>query len=1018
MILKAGTYGFRRRMATLLLLTGLVQVVPGQPSLTKQGGICFRVENNPVLSKLHQFDSLLSSHGVHFSLAITPWVLPLSPEYVDSLISMHARGHDIMDNTPTHQTQFFNLLNVADTVLFSGNPGVDHFYQARICLKYSAVDTFQAHGEGLVNVYGNMVISHNAGEFADLTGNPYFFALYLNPAGKIFLWYNRQASNPADPDTVLIRSFWEEPVNLGTLLNIHYHKLTQQNVLMDPAAVLLLGQRSLSLFSQSGIPRPEIWIHPAGQMPYINGYQIRSILGDALLYKAGSNFANKSYLCYNEYNPQFICRYGMQNDEVQMETRSFAWNKHLIADQAAKHFLKISVSTFANPLGGWNAFLQRVDSLLNWCALTGIPVGNYSAWNAWLYDSLPSRTMNIFPALDLDRDGDHYPDGFDQEGWINSVYDTTEGVAASGHCSFALDEPGYFCQVTHLAGLEKGKNLIHIWSKNSGTDTCQISVQVSFPESGFVQVFTFQSDTGLWTKHSSSVIVPDSISLINVAAFRADTMPDTVWISGMQLYSAGFLKRSALPEQVVSKISQFLNVNLYDLVIDTIYDPSTISWWVKGQKHMDFRFLSGQYLQPLKPQSFWIGQDTAWLMALSPDGVMDSCRLTFESIPIEGFCPGVPVTIALLDTLENDFITWTSIPFDSTISDPHLRNPTVNAPVTTLYLVEAISPQGPIQHDSITIVRYALPAPSLPADTNLCSGDSVSFTATGGVHYVWSTGDTSATITVAPIVPTTYTVAITTQDGCTGYDSTHVIVWQRPDVHMWGLWPAYCIYDIPSSVFGDPPGGTFSGPGLTGDIFYPDSANLGKNTLTYLFVDTTGCINSDTLVVTVYPRPQVIPQPTDTTLCADKSITLHAGAGNNSYLWSNGVADSIVTVDTTGVGLGLYSIWVYVTNNGCVNMDTAYITFVECPIGVNDPGNAPAFRIYPNPASRILLVEPLITIPETYSVEVLNPAGMVLIAQPGNIGKVQIELNGIAGGVYLLKISLSGREYYYRFIRI
>jgi hypothetical protein len=99
-------------------------------------------------------------------------------------------------------------------------------------------------------------------------------------------------------------------------------------------------------------------------------------------------------------------------------------------------------------------------------------------------------------------------------------------------------------------------------------------------------------------------------------------------------------------------------------------------------------------------------------------------------------------------------------------------------------------------------------------------------------------------------------------------------------------------------------------------------------------------------------------------------------------------------------------------------MDTAYITFVECPIGVNDPENAPAFRIYPNPASRILLVEPLITIPETYSVEVLNPAGMVLIAQPGNIGKVQIELNGIAGGVYLLKISLSGREYYYRFIRI
>ncbi|MFH1160145.1 MAG: T9SS type A sorting domain-containing protein [bacterium] len=1014
-----GTYRYLRRGALgILLLIGLTVSFSSQaqPYQTKQGGICFRVDNNPALSKLHQFDSLFSAYDNHFSLAITSWVLPLSPEYIDSLISLSAKGHEVMDNTPTHQTQFFNLLNAADTSLFAGNPGVDHFYQFKVCLKYAAVDTFQSHNEGLVNVYGNMVISHNPGEFVDLTGNPYFFALYLNSVNKVFLWYNRQAVNPADPDTVFIQSFWEEPVNLGILLNLRYHKLTQQNVIMDPNAVLLLGQRSLDIFYQSGIPRPQTWIHPAGQMPFINGYQIKSNLGDSLLYQAGSNYANKAYLCYNEFNPQGICQFGMQNDEILLENHSFEWNKHLISDHVAKHYLKISVSTFSNPLGGWNAFIQRVDSLLSWCAETSILVGTYSAWRTWLYDSLPGRVVNVFPNLNVDRDGDFYPDGYDQATWINSVYDTSDGVPVSGNCSFILNQPGYFCQVTQLAGLEKGNNLFKIWTKSTGLDTCFVSVQFSFPETGYVQSFDFLVDTTGWTKQATYIDVPDSISLVNIVITRTDTMPDTVRISGMQFNSAGFLRRSALPTQIVTQIEQFSNIDLYNLVIDTIYPPSTISWWVQGENVMNFNFISGLYLQPLKPQSFWTGQDTAWLMALSPDGVRDSCLLTYQSIPIEGFCPGVPVTITLLDTLENDFIQWTSIPFDSTISNPNVYNPTVNSPVTTLYMVQAISPLGPIQYDSIRIIRYPEPQPLLPADTSLCSGDSVSFTATGGVHYLWSTGDTTATIVVSPDSSTTYTVFITNQFGCSGTDSTHVTIWQRPEVHMWGIWPAYCTYDITSSVFGDPPGGTFSGPGLYGDIFYPDSANIGENVLYYVYTDTTGCFNYDSTIVYVYPRPAILPQPSDT-ICADQSITLNAGSGNDSYLWSNGVADSIVTVDTAGIGLGPYMLWVYVTKDGCVNMDTAYLTFVECPIGIEDQNEKTAFRIFPNPAGEFVNIESTASRPIRFTAEILNSKGQVLISKPDNFNQTKIILSEIPGGIYLLRISLPNNVFHYRVVR-
>ncbi|NQV02408.1 MAG: hypothetical protein HQ542_07170, partial [Bacteroidia bacterium] len=667
-----------------------------QPFPAKRGGIAFRVDNNPVLTKLHQLDSLFSIYDQKFSMAMTSWIFPLAPGYVDTLISYSAKGYEVMDNSPTHQTQFFNLLNPADTTLFIGKPGVHHVTGNRVCLAYSAVDTSQSHNEGLVNVFGNMVISHDPGEFGDLSGNPYFFALYLNSINRVCLWYNRSAFNPSDPDTVYVKSLWEESVNFGNQLNLQYHKLTQVNVLMQPEAIRLLGQRSLDLFDQHNIPRPISWIHPSGQMPMLDGYQIKSNIGDSLLYQAGSNYVNKSYLCYNEYNPYGIRQFGMQNDLISISNHTLAWNKNRIANAIARHYVCIDITTLEGTLGGWNNYLIRLDSLLNWCGENDIPIGTYAQWKTWLYDSIPIRVIDIFPGLDVDLDEDNYPDGYDQESSITSQFDTTDGMAVSGGHSFVLTEQGTFCQITQLAGLEKGDNFFTIWAKNIGADSSMVRARFSFPETGNVQELTFTADTGIWTINSGTVTIPGSASVMNVLITRNDTMPDTLKISGMRFRSAGFLNRSAFPHQTVIQNEQFDPINLYALVIDTIYDPPTIIWWVEDADTMTFRDLTSQYMLPLKPRSFWIGSDTAWLMAMSPDGLRDSCRLSFTSLPMEGACPGLPITITLLDTLENDFIQWTTIPFDSTLSNPNIYNPTANPSVTTLYKVTAINPQGPI----------------------------------------------------------------------------------------------------------------------------------------------------------------------------------------------------------------------------------------------------------------------------------------------------------------------------------
>jgi len=993
--------------------------VPGtaQPYLTKRGGIIFRIQNNPVLSKLHGVDTVFSKYNRKISMATTSWIFPLAPDYVDSLISYTEKGYEVMDHSPSHQTQFINLLNPADTGLFIGKPGVDHVTANRVCLAFSAVDTSISHNEGLVNVSGNRIISHNPGEFGNLTGNPYFFAFYLNTVNTVCLWYDCSAINPNDPDTVYVKSFWEEPVNFGNKPNIHYHKLTQVNILMQPEAIRLLGQRSLDLFDQFHIPRPVTWIHPAGQMPMLDGYQIKANLGDSLQYTAGSNFVNESYLCYNECNPYGILQFSMQNNSISLTNHTFAWNKERIANAVAKHYVSIDISTLEGTFGGWNSFLLRLDSLLFWCGKNNVPVGTYSQWKTWLYDSVPIRVIDIFPGLHVDLDENNYPDGYDQGGPVTSQYDTTDGVPASGGCCFVLSGTGTFCQITQLAGLEKGDNFFTIWTKNIGPDSSLVKATFSFPEASNIQELVFSVDTGIWTSHTGKITVPSSASVMNVVITRTDTMPDTLKISGMNFHSAGFLTRSAYPLQTVRRNEQFDRIDLYNLVIDTIYDPTTITWWVKGADTMIFRDLTSQMMLPLKPRSFWIGSDTAWLMALAPDGLTDSCRLSFTSIPMEGACPGMPITITLLDTLENDFIQWTSIPYDSTLSDSTVYNPTANPSITTLYKVTAIDPLGPIQHDSLRVVRFPVPHATLPPDTTICGGDSVTLTASGGSYYLWNTGDTTASIVESPPITTRYTVLVTNEYGCSDTASTEVSVNPAPFVRIWGLWPAYCVYDYASTVFVEPKGGILSGPGLVGDIFYPDSANLGLNVITYFFTDSIGCSNSDTVQVYIYPRPSVLPQPKDTLVCAGKSITLHAGQGNTSYLWSNGVADSVVVVDTTGVGLGLYMIWVYATKDGCVDMDTAFITFIQCPIGWEELTGGQPFRIYPNPAGEAVTIESLDPAETRYAIELLDLRGEKLIRSFATDSRTEVNLTGIPSGLYLVQITGKTTVYRFRLIR-
>jgi hypothetical protein len=485
----------------------------------------------------------------------------------------------------------------------------------------------------------------------------------------------------------------------------------------------------------------------------------------------------------------------------------------------------------------------------------------------------------------------------------------------------------------------------------------------------------------------------------------------------MELRSAGFLIKTTYPDQNIIANEPFQLVDLNTLVVDSIYSPAVINWTVQSHHELNLSVLPGKILQSMKPVSFWSGKDSTYLIAHSPDGLKDSCYMKFKSLPIPSGCSGVPIMLALLDTLGNDIVQWKSVPHDSSMSDTTVYNPVVAPKVTTKYLVTCINPLGNINKDSITLERHPFPVTGLPLDTAMCKGDSIMLTAKGGGRYLWSTGDTVASIMVKDSTTRYYAVTVTNSYTCSTKDSTHVTVSERPLVRLYGLYPSYCANDWAATPYGLPPGGTMSSTssGFIGNQFYPNKADTGVNVVWYTYLNPSGCGGTDTVKVIVHPLPIVKKLP-DSVLCNGKTITLHAGGGFDNYQWSDGSVDSITTVSASH-GLGLYEVWVYVTKKGCADKDTARITFIVCP-GVQDKELLDQLSIYPNPVSNDIIVKFKSNRAELLKIQILDFKGLII--KQMNLENVSniIPAGDIPQGVYILRILKGLRQVDYKFVKI
>jgi parallel beta-helix repeat protein len=242
---------------------------------------------------------------------------------------------------------------------------------------------------------------------------------------------------------------------------------------------------------------------------------------------------------------------------------------------------------------------------------------------------------------------------------------------------------------------------------------------------------------------------------------------------------------------------------------------------------------------------------------------------------------------------------------------------TITPTTTTTYTVTVGDGAGNSSTDSVIVTVNSVTA-NAGADVSIIDGDSTTLTASGGDSYLWSSGETTASITVSPNVTTTYTATVT-QNGCNDTDTVQVTVTSPPPstvVANAGADVTICNADNTTLTASGGSTYLWSTGETTASITVSPTT-----TTTYSVTVGDGAGNSDTDSVIVTVNTVTANAGADVTITNGDSITLTA-SGGDTYLWSTGETTASITVSPNVTTTYTAT----VTINGCSDADTVQVT--------------------------------------------------------------------------------------------
>ncbi len=237
---------------------------------------------------------------------------------------------------------------------------------------------------------------------------------------------------------------------------------------------------------------------------------------------------------------------------------------------------------------------------------------------------------------------------------------------------------------------------------------------------------------------------------------------------------------------------------------------------------------------------------------------------------------------------------------------------------------------------SVTVNSAPTPSITITGNTVLCNGQTATLSSSQNYSsYLWSTGATSKSITVA--AAGTYTLTVTSSNGCTASATPVTIHSSVPNVNISASGPlSWC---GSGSV-------TLTAPTHVSYLWSTGATSQSitvstSGTYTVTVTDANGCTgvsNPVTVVAGMALAPEIT-SSLGTQICTGQTTTLSVNGTYATYQWSTGATTATINVTTAG------SYFVTVTDaSGCSGTsNTLVITTVASLAPVITAGSATTF---------------------------------------------------------------------------
>jgi len=328
----------------------------------------------------------------------------------------------------------------------------------------------------------------------------------------------------------------------------------------------------------------------------------------------------------------------------------------------------------------------------------------------------------------------------------------------------------------------------------------------------------------------------------------------------------------------------------------------------------------------------WIGSNELWKF----NGCSSTSTISISSSHAT-LCAGATATLTASGSAGT--YSWNTGAQTSTIA--------VSPSSTTAYYAMGSGTANCSTAGGFTLTVQSQTISILSSQGVLCSGQSVSLTASGAQTFTWNSGQTGPVLVVAPLATTVYSVSAA--NGCTSSASYTQIVNPNPVLTITSSPPVTCSGD-PVLL------------NVTGAVNY--SWNNGQmaasfstsplSTTVYTVTGTTnGCSTTGSFTQQVLPLPTIYINGPANTICIGETVLLTA-MGANTYTWSlQGLNSPVIQVSPP---LATSYTVTGTNNNGCEGAAAVTVNVLNC-IGLGDfNGEENSFSVFPNPASTLFTI--------------------------------------------------------------